>query len=237
MVRPGIRLLILMILLTSAGSLAIGASGFDTELHHRILNSDTASQPWISGDKVMFTYSPARTTQVVSLAFEHEDYREFHTFEKNPHGVFVLTVDVPEAVAALHYRLVVDGLWTIDPNASTERDRRGILVSSVTIPADHSTPHPGVTTRLDGSRRFVFVGPAGSRVSLIGDFNRWDPYLTPMEESWAYPGIYEVTLNIPADAEYYRFVVDGREITDPANPVIARNGWGVDASPLPADKQ
>ncbi len=233
MVRTVKRILTMLFLLTSVGSMVVGAAGFDTELHHRILNSSEAAEPWISGGTVLFSYNSPRKTQAVSLAFEHENYREFHTFEKNPYGVFILTVNIPEGAQDLNYRLVVDGLWTVDPHAPAVRDERGILVSSVNIPIDQSAPRPGVTTDLDGNTHFVYAGPSDSRVSLIGDFNRWDPYLTPMEESWIYPGIYELVLSIPSDAEYYRFVLDGQEITDPANPVIARNGWGVEASPLP----
>lgn len=232
MARPGLKILLAMMLLAAAGPMFLGASGFDTELHHRILNSREASGPFVSGDTILFSYPPDRRTRSVFLAFEHEHYRSFHTFERNPHGIFVLTIPVPAGTSALRYRLVVDGLWTVDPNAPSEMDSRGIPVSSVTIPADFSAPRPGITRNADGTTSFVFNGPPDSRVALVGDFNRWDPYLTPMVESWAFPGVYEVTLRIPADADYYRFVVNGREITDPANPVIARNGWGVDASPL-----
>ena len=232
MTRPGWKILLVLSLLAVAGLTGIGATGFDTELHHRILNSREAAGPYVSGDTVLFSFPPDRRTRSVSLAFEHENYRTFHTFERNPHGLFVLTVPVPAGAPTLRYRLVVDGLWTVDPNAPTERDARGILVSSLAIPADYSAPRPGITRNPDGTTRFVFTGTPGSRVALIGDFNRWDPYLTPMTESWAFPGVYEVTLAIPDDARYYRFVVNGREITDPANPVVDRNGWGVDASPL-----
>ena len=231
--QPGKRTLILLLLLGTAGRALVGAATFDTELHHRILNSDKASGPFVSGDVVLFSYAAGGRSQSVSLAFEHENYREFHTFEKNAHGVFVLTVPLPESATELRYRLIVDGLWTTDPNAPIRRDNRGIPVSSVSIPVDHSAPNPGVVRRSDGSVRFVYVGDPGARVSLIGDFNRWDPYLTPMKESYAYPGVYEVILNLPSDSGFYRFVVNGREIADPGNPVVATNGWGMDASPLP----
>ena len=227
-----IRAIIFLLLLTSIGSLTIGAASFDTELHHRILNSETAAGPYVNGNIIMFSYSARPGTQVVSLAFEHENYSHFHTFERNTHGVFILSTEIPEYSENLRYRLIVDGLWTIDPNAANIRDSRGILVSSVAIPPGNAAPVPGVSYREDGSTRFVYVGEEGSRVSLVGDFNRWDPYLTPMEESYAYPGVYEVTLRLPPEARYYRFVVNGWEIIDPSNPMSTRNGWGVNASAI-----
>ncbi|MDT8299769.1 MAG: glycoside hydrolase, partial [Spirochaetaceae bacterium] len=89
---------------------------------------------------------------------------------------------------------------------------------------------PGIKRMPDGSVRFVYVGTPNSRVALVGDFNRWDPYLTPIPESPIHPGVYVTTLRLPPDSQYYRFVVNGRELTDPGNPYSARNGWGEEAS-------
>jgi len=209
---------------------ALGASTFDTELHHRILNAEDAAGPWVNRGTLLLSYEGFPGTQAVSLAFEHEDYRVFHTYERNEHGVFVLTMPVPEGMTELRYRLIVDGLWTVDPRASVVRDDRGVPVSTVRIPSDSSSPRPGMRLLPDGTVRFVYRGVPGARVSLVGDFNRWDPYLTPMEESPVHPGYYETRLRLPDEARLYRFVVDGVEIPDPENPARSRNGWGEVAS-------
>lgn len=218
--------LLLAGLLLIIGSITVSAASFDTELHHQILNTTESSGPMVSNDIIMMSYSAAAGTQVVSLALEHENYRMFHTFEKNRHGVFVLTMPVPEGMTEIRYRIVVDGLWTVDPNTEIARDSRGVLVSSLTIPVDSSTPQPGIKQMSDGSTRFVYMGDAGSSVSLVGDFNRWDPYLTPMKESPVHPGVYSITMAIPSDFRYYRYVVNGEEIADPDNFRSSRNGWG-----------
>lgn len=212
------------------GSIPLSAASFDTELHHQILNTKESAKPLVSNNVIMMSYSAPAGTQVVSLALEHENYRVFHTFEKNRHGVFVLTMPVPDGITEIRYRIVVDGLWTIDPNTEIDRDSRGVLVSLLSIPIDSSTPEPGIKQMSDGSTRFVYVGEAGSSVSLVGDFNRWDPYLTPMEESPVHPGVYSITMNIPSDFRFYRYVVDGNEIPDPENFKSSRNGWGEVAS-------
>ncbi len=206
---------------------------FDTDLHHRILNTFEPSEPYLTRDTIMLSYTGTGGTQVVSLAMEHENYRAFHTYKKNEHGVFILTIPIPKDRDELRYRLVVDGLWTVDPNAPSEIDGRGVAVSCIMLPSRSTTPAPGVTHLDDGRTMFTYYGTPGSRVSLIGDFNRWDPFLTPMEESPVHPGVYSATLRLPRAARHYRYVIDGSETADPKNPLEAANGWGEVSSIVP----
>jgi len=57
------------------------------------------------------------------------------------------------------------------------------------------------------------VGNADN-VSLVGDFNNWDPYENPMKK--LSNGDYSLTLNLPKDDSYqFRYFVDGAKwITD-----------------------
>ena len=230
MTVTGLYRSILIFLLTLPGTMPIYAASFDAELHHRVLNTRDSAEPYVSNNIIMMSYSAPSGTQVVSLALEHEDYRHFYTYEKNKHGIFILTMPIPEGIYEIRYRLVIDGLWTVDPKAEIIRDSRGVQISSVNIPIESTAPTPGIKRLPDGSTRFVYYGDSGSRVSLVGDFNRWDPFLTPMEESLIHPGVFAVSLNLPPDSRFYRFVVDGYEIPDPENPAGTRNGWGETAS-------
>ena len=209
------------------------AAPFDTELHYRILHTEQSHEPIISRDTILFSYSAPPKTQMVSLAFEHEQYADLYTYQQNSHGVFILAHPVPEGLNKLRYRVIVDGLWTFDPHAETDFDSHGILVSSIDIPAVSQTPLPGAKRLPNGSVRFIYNGAPDSRVSLIGDFNQWDPFLLPMEESPVHPGFYSTTVNLPPTSRLYRFVVDGQEIVDPANQEMLVNGWGELASILP----
>jgi len=220
----------LSIILFLTSALSTNAVSFDSELHHRILNTENSSKPYISNNSIMMSYSAPLGTQAVSLALENENYSTFHNYERNRHGIFILTMKIPEGQKRIRYRMIVDGLWTIDPNSRREFDNRGILVSILDIPSDTNTHVPGIKKLPDGRTRFVFSGKPKSNVFLVGDFNKWDPYLTQMEESLVYEGIFMVTLLLPPDSQYYRFVVDGKEILDPENPLNSRNGWGEMAS-------
>jgi len=198
---------------------------FDTELHLEIANLKQASAPRVVGSNILLSYSAPPISQSIALALEHEDYRTLHRYQKNKHGIFVLALPLPEGKQKIRYRLVVDGLWTTDPNTKKEEDSRRFPVSYFIPPDSTGAPESGVEFLADGRTRFTYRGASGSKVSLLGDFNRWDPFLTPMPESPIYPGVYSVALKLPDEARFYQYALNGKRITDPANPRFARNGW------------
>lgn len=63
------------------------------------------------------------------------------------------------------------------------------------------------------------------KISVMGTFNSWNRSDTPMHDEDG-DGVYEVTLALDAGRYQYEFVVDSREIYDPANPVKVPNGFG-----------
>jgi hypothetical protein len=74
--------------------------------------------------------------------------------------------------------------------------------------------------------RFVFVAPRAARVSLVGDFNRWDPSRTPMRAS-ADGLTWSVELPLAPGRHAYAFVVDGDVVADPAAPRAVDDDFGV----------
>lgn len=77
---------------------------------------------------------------------------------------------------------------------------------------------PVMTTAADRGRavRFALVAPDARRVSLVGDFNEWDPAATPLTQvgdEWV------IALPLTPGRHTYSFVVDdGEWIPDPAAP-------------------
>lgn len=77
--------------------------------------------------------------------------------------------------------------------------------------------------------RFVFVAPYASRVSLVGDFNGWNPTSMPMRRSndgraWL--------LDVPLTPgrHVYSFSVDGDLAPDPTAPRAGDDDFGVPSS-------
>jgi 1,4-alpha-glucan branching enzyme len=78
---------------------------------------------------------------------------------------------------------------------------------------------------------FVCQAPQASSVSLVGEFNGWDPQSNPMKQmpdrAWF------VTVELPHGHHLYAFLVDGEIVLDPRAQGIARNQQGERVSMVP----
>ncbi len=63
------------------------------------------------------------------------------------------------------------------------------------------------------------------KVLIAGDFNNWSPMSTPMV-SRGRPGEFHMSLPLPPGRYRYRFVVDGKWMTDPHNKYVEVNQFG-----------
>jgi hypothetical protein len=67
--------------------------------------------------------------------------------------------------------------------------------------------------------RFVLAAPAASRVTLVGDFNRWGAVATPLVDERG-RGTWSVAVALAPGQHRYAFVVDDTGwVTDPAAPI------------------
>lgn len=65
---------------------------------------------------------------------------------------------------------------------------------------------------------FVLVAPGATSVSVVGDFNDWDPTANPLRATRP-GGVWSVALPLQVGRHRYAFVVDGaRWLADPAAP-------------------
>ncbi len=65
--------------------------------------------------------------------------------------------------------------------------------------------------------QFVLRAPDAARVSVVGDFNDWDPDATPMAETG--DGVWSVVVPLQPGSIRFSFLIDGREWrADPAAP-------------------
>jgi hypothetical protein len=73
--------------------------------------------------------------------------------------------------------------------------------------------------------RFVLVAPGAGSVSLVGDFNSWNPVALPLRRrgdgtTW------EVEVPLAPGRYTYAFIVDGRLARDPSAPETAHDDFG-----------
>lgn len=74
--------------------------------------------------------------------------------------------------------------------------------------------------------QFMLVAPDARTVSVVGDFNDWDPTATPLREA-AGAGVWTITVPLAAGRHQYVFMVDGNRWTpDPAAPTAVEDDFG-----------
>ena len=78
---------------------------------------------------------------------------------------------------------------------------------------------------------FICVAPQAKSVSLVGDFNNWDPAANPMaqmpDRSWL------LKLDMKHGHHRYAFLVDGALTLDPRAQGVTRNDKGERVSLVP----
>lgn len=80
--------------------------------------------------------------------------------------------------------------------------------------------------------KFVFVAPQASQVTLVGNFNGWNPSAHPMQRTPT-GGTWTVTVPLEAGRHEYSFVIDGSQwMPDPSAPLAAADGFGAANSVL-----
>jgi 1,4-alpha-glucan branching enzyme len=78
---------------------------------------------------------------------------------------------------------------------------------------------------------FVCVAPQAKSVSLVGDFNNWDPAAHPMRRMP--DGAWLITVELRHGHHRYAFSVDGTLTLDPRAQGITRNDQGQRVSLVP----
>ncbi len=71
---------------------------------------------------------------------------------------------------------------------------------------------------------FKLHAPQAQEVLLIGEMTDWQAHPIPMTRNG--DGAWRTTLNLRAGQWIYKFWVDGAYLHDPANPLVAGDGWG-----------
>ena len=116
------------------------------------------------------------------------------------------------AIAGAAGTLAVERVHRSPPiDAMTRVARPGVLEASL----------PGTSTV-----RFALVAPTAVHVSIVGDFNQWNPTALPLRRlpdgrTW------EVQVPLPPGRYTYAFVVDGHLSRDPVAPEAANDDFGV----------
>ena len=87
---------------------------------------------------------------------------------------------------------------------------------------------PGAQTSSTDLFQFVLVAPQAASVSLVGDFNDWDPARSPMRTA---QGVWATAVRLAPGRYRYAFLVNGVEWrADPAAPAAKDDEFGTPSS-------
>jgi glycosidase len=199
--------------------------------------SSLAPRPVEGG--VQFSYRPDEPVQTVNLAGEFNDWDVDATSMTDEDADGIWTVVVPLSKGRWEYKFVIDGAhWITDPYApgiNAENFNNGIVYVGIDPPEgvlpprtdvpwsedDDLAPHP-----IEGGVLFSYRAEEGTgSVYLAGEFNGWSMRATPMADDDG-DGLWRTWYPLRSGRSYeYKFVVDGRWITDPNAPRINQDNY------------
>ncbi|MDE5898532.1 MAG: isoamylase [Treponemataceae bacterium] len=204
------------------------------EYNNLVSRIEKAAPPQVADNFIIFTY-PAGP-RFVGIAFDFENYQIIHPYSVRStrdvdgnivNSVLFYLLERPADITSITYRLVIDGLWTADPENPLHvyDNENGITLSRVDIGA----PPPETTgIRKNGSTTFIFRGEPGQTVRLAGTFTNWDPWIYELQETQ--PGFYELSLPLPKGRHYYNYYLGMTPVVDKTNPMRAYTDDGRTAS-------
>lgn len=192
------------------------------ELDKLIHDIEGPCEPVITDDYIIFTAD--YNYRYVGIAFDFENYQIIHPFKLltrkdddniKQRSLMFYVYERQHKFTTLKYRLVLDGLWTIDPyNPKKEFDINTNLYFSKVEDLNSIKIYTGDTK--SDKVHFVYKGQSGQKINLTGTFCNWDPWIYQLQETS--PGIYELELPLPSGRYLYSYYVGFNSILDNTNP-------------------
>lgn len=176
---------------------------------------------------ILFTYKNRKASEVNIAG----DFSGWNTIKmhKSENGVWYYFLSNYTKLPQLRYKFMVDGIWLYDPvNPYKEADGAGSYVSLVNTAI---TPiNKQVTYReIHRNKKYAYLEfriykPNASYVSVVGDFNNWNPENDVLKRDSN--GIWHLRKKIQLGKYRYRFIIDGNKTLDLYNSRTASDPAG-----------
>lgn len=168
-------------------------------------------QSTICQDGVLFSYKN-RGARSVRIAGSFNGWKAV-PMERSTNGIWYHFLPAVSSGRDITYKYLVDGIWTPDPlNEERMDDRMGSYLS-VTEPVV-KTEGKHVSWRKIGKNSIEFrvYRPDASCISLVGDFNNWNPEHDLMAKGQ--DGIWRLRKKLFPGTYRYEFIIDGDWVPD-----------------------
>lgn len=200
------------------------------EYNNLVAKINKVTSPVVTENYVIFTADAS--SRFVGIAFDFENYQNIHPFQirktkdvdgNTRNSVLFYLLERPAKLKNISYRLIIDGLWTSDPNNENKiyDPTSGISISTVHL----GLRKPEITnaTEYDGVK-FIYQGESGQQIRLGGTFTNWDSWIYELKETK--PGFYELIIPLPEGTYYYNYYLGMNSIVDKTNPKKAYTSDG-----------
>jgi hypothetical protein len=184
-----------------------GKPGYPAKIDYGINKYAKATVFGLSSGLTRFILPGYTRAKRVFLSGSFNNWSTLRGVMKRADGGWI--IDVKLEAGVYEYKYIIDGRWTTDPNNQLEVNDGEGNTNSVFFKYNY-------IIKLSGY-------PSARKVVFAGDFNKWDENELEMEKrgkGW------EKQLYLGDGKHVYHFLVDGRRITDPANPVKIKDDDG-----------
>ncbi len=164
--------------------------------------------------QVIFHLNGFLTSKTVILTGTFNNWEEQNYQMKRDAAGWSLRLSLEPQI--YEYKFIVDGQWIHDPANPEKRVNQYGTFNSV--------------LRVTKLVHFELKGlETAEKVMLAGSFNNWDTRATPLHRS---ASGWQINLPLVGGKHTYKFIVDGKWMTDPANPRIEDDQKGNENSVL-----
>lgn len=175
---------------------------------------------------ILFTYKSNTTTKKVAVAGSFNEWSEIY-MKRNNYNVFFFVLPIEQGKLtrkqiSYRYKFIVDGLWRSDPKSIYKRDdKNGGFYSMFYL--DNYPINKQVSVYIEKARKgdssrwveFAIYLPKTSRLSLIGNFNNWNPEHDIMTADK--DGVFRYRIKLIPGQYIYKYIADGKWIMDKYN--------------------
>jgi 1,4-alpha-glucan branching enzyme len=171
---------------------------------------------------VLFTCK-TRSASKVAIAGNFSQWRPKNMIRSN-HGIWYYFYTTQKS-GTIKYKFNIDGYWTYDSmNTNTIDDNAGSYLSQTTFTTSENARF--VTFKVHRKRIIEFrtFRPNARIISLVGDFNNWNPENDILQRNNR--GIWTLRKKLPKGTYRYIYIIDGSWKTDMYNPRTSSHPGG-----------
>ncbi len=182
-----------------------------------------SGQSTLDSTGILFSYKN-RGAQSVKISGNFSRWKPVQ-MERSDNGVWYYFLPAREGGREITYKYVVDGILIRDPlNPDRVDDRMGSYLSIAEPAVKSEGKH--ITWRMLGGNmvEFRLYRPEASFVSLVGDFNHWNPEDDLLARGDN--GVWRLKKKLFRGVYRYKFIVDGEWIPDVYNRHSASDDTG-----------